>query len=100
VAFAAPKLRKRHLGENLSAVPMQARALRIASPARRLPTFMQKLLDPLVVGVALQLGNDQIFRLRTQGLRPGPSEHRFGVRAPVEDDAGFVGLDKSVERGC
>ncbi len=80
VTFAAAQLRKRHLGENLAAVAVQQRCFE--SPALRADTdVMQKLLDPLVVRVALQLRNDQVFRLRTNGFRSGPSEHRLGVRA-------------------
>ena len=48
---------------------------------------------------AKQLRRNQLHDVGAKRLRPQPSGQGFGMRAPVQDDAGFVGLDKGVERG-
>ena len=58
----------------------------------------QEPVDPLPVHRALRLRKHQLVDADADRLRARPSHQRLGVRAPVEDDAEFIGLDKGVER--
>ena len=97
VAVGAAQRRQRHLGEKFASVLVQQR--RFVAPADGVARGLaQEAVDPLPVHGALRFRKHQLFHAPADRLGARPSHQRLGVRAPVEDDAGSVGLDEGIER--
>ena len=97
VTVIAAQRGERNLGEEFAAVLLQQR--RFVSPADRVAFGLtQKLVEPLPVQDAQRFRKEKFFHAPADGLRARPPHQGLGVRAPVENDAGPVGLDKGIER--
>ena len=95
--IAAAQRSQRHLGKKLVAILVpQGRFVPPAGGVGR--SLAEKPIDPLPVHRALRFRKHQLFHAHADRLGACPPHQGFGVRAPVEDHAGFIGLDKGVER--
>ena len=97
VTVIAAQRRERNFGEEFAAVLLQQR--RFVSPADGVAFGLtQETVDPLPVQDAQRFRKEKFFHAPADGFRARPSHQGLGVRAPVENDAGSIGLDEGIER--
>ena len=97
-AAAEAERRARRLDQDLVAVPVQQACLETDAD-RRVRQFRQEPHHALPESSAERLGDEQIDDVGAKRLLPRPSGQGLGLKAPLQHNSGFVGLDEGIERG-